>query len=135
VTRIKHFPAIVPSEDQEQIDFISYLDTRPELKYSAIPNSTYSPHMSVKVKNKKLGLRAGLPDMLVLYPGKWICFVEMKKIKNSKTYPHQQEWIDAINTVPGIEARICKGAAEAVRFIEELSPSAIGKQWLSSSVF
>lgn len=128
-------PKIVPSEDEEQQTFIMYLDMRPELKYTAIPNNTYSPHMSVKVKNKKMGLRPGLPDLLVLYPGKWVCFVEMKKIKNSKTYDHQQEWIDAINTVPGIEAQICYGATEAIRFIEELSPSAIGKDWLSEFLF
>jgi hypothetical protein len=122
MTRLKS-PQIIPLEDDEQQTFIAYLDTRPQLKYTAIPNNTYSPHMSVKVKNKKMGLRPGLPDMLVICPDKWIAFVEMKRIKGGVVSPDQKLWIAAINSVPGIEARVCYGADDAIRFIEELSPS------------
>lgn len=126
----------VPSEDEEQIEFIRYLDTRSELKYSAIPNNTYSPHMSVKVKNKKLGLRAGLPDLLVAIPDVGIAFVEMKRIKGGVVSEVQKEWIEWLNRCPGTEARVCKGWREAVAFIEELSPSQYGQALLSDkSVF
>jgi hypothetical protein len=124
------------SEDHEQMVFITYLEQR-GLRFTAIPNNTYSPHISVKVRNKRMGLRAGFPDMVVVVPGVGLACVEMKRAKSppSATSPEQLEWIDALNTCPGVEARVCKGADAAIAFIEELSPSKIGAALLDSSIF
>lgn len=134
MTKIKNFPAIIPSEDEEQIEFVKYLQVR-ELKHTAIPNHTYNPHRSQQNKNKKLGLNAGLCDVLVALPGIGLAWVEMKRIKKSVTSEEQKEWVRVLNLCPGSEARICKGWREAVAFIEELSPSQYGKALLDSSVF
>jgi hypothetical protein len=134
MTRIKNFPAIIPSEDEEQIEFVKYLQAR-ELKHTAIPNHTYNPHRSQQNKNKKLGLNAGLCDVLVALPGIGLAWVEMKRIKKSVTSEEQKEWMRVLNLCPGSEARICKGWREAVAFIEELSPSKYGKALLDSNLF
>lgn len=108
-----------PTEDQEQIEFVKYLELK-GLKFTAIPNHTYNPNFSQQAKNKRLGLRKGLPDMLVVLPGIGLAFVEMKRVKGSSTSVEQRAWVEALNTAPGTEARICKGAAMAIDFIEEL---------------
>jgi hypothetical protein len=125
----------VATEDEEQIEFVKYLVIR-ELKHTAIPNHTYNPHRSQQAHNKKLGLNKGLCDMLVALPGIGLAFVEMKRLKNSVTSPEQQSWVDVLNTCPGTEARICKGAMAAIAFIEELSPSKYGQALLADkSIF
>jgi hypothetical protein len=109
------------SEDDEQINLVAYLEAR-GLKFTAIPNHTYNPNFSQQNKNKKLGLRKGLPDMLVVLPNIGLIFIEMKRTRGSTTSTEQKDWIAALNTCPGVEARICKGATEAIKFIEELYP-------------
>lgn len=120
----------VLSEDQEQIAFVGYLESR-GLRFTAIPNSTYTTHMNVKMRNHRLGVRAGFPDMIVVLPGVGLACVEMKRTKNSTISPHQKEWIGALNTVPNVEARVCKGYEKAREFIEELYPSSVYKPDLS----
>jgi hypothetical protein len=123
----------VPTEDEEQIEFVKYLVTR-GLKHTAIPNHTYNPHHSQQNHNKKLGLNKGLCDMLVALPGIGLAWVEMKRIKGSNTSDEQLEWVDTLNLCPGSEARICKGWREAVAFIEELSPSKYGAKLLNDKL-
>ncbi len=113
---------LIPTEDQEQITFVGYLEMR-GLLFSAIPNSTYSPHMSVKVRNRRMGVRPGVPDMVILLPDVGIAWVELKRIKGGVISEHQKQWIAALNLIPGTEARVCRGADEAIAFIEELYPS------------
>lgn len=122
-------------EDDEQISLVDYLETR-GLKFTAVPNSTYSPHISVKVRNKKLGLRPGLPDIIVALPGIGIAFIELKRVKGGVVSDVQKAWIETLNACPGTEARVCKGCMAAIAFIEELSPSSYGKALLSDkSIF
>ena len=126
---------MIPSEDEEQIEFVKYLVVR-GLKHTAIPNHTYNPHHSQQRKNKQLGLNKGLCDLVVVIPDMGLAWVEMKRIRKSTTSDEQKEWVRVLNTLPGNEARICKGWREAVAFIEELSPSKYGASLLSDvSVF
>lgn len=109
----------VLSEDAEQIAFVQYLEAR-NLKFTATVNHTYTTSWKQKNHNKSIGLRAGIPDLIVVLPGVGLAFIEMKRTKNSTTTPEQKAWIEALNTCPGVEARICKGAEVAIAFIEEL---------------
>lgn len=111
-----------PTEDEEQIAVVEYLELR-GLKFTAIPNHTYTPSKKQHGHNYMLGLRKGLCDMVVVLPGVGLAFIEMKRLRGSSTSPEQYEWVEAINTTPGAEARICKGAGAAIAFIEELLPS------------
>lgn len=129
------YPAIIPTEDEEQIEFVNYLVIR-NIKHTAIPNHTYNPHHSQQNHNKKLGLNKGLCDVLVALPGVGLAWVEMKRIKGSVTSDEQKEWIRVLNLCPGSEARICKGHLEAIQFIENLSPSKYGAALLADkSIF
>lgn len=108
----------IPLEDEEQEAFVGYLEMK-GLKFSSIPNSTFTKSWKQKNKNKRVGLRAGLPDLVVILP-KYLLFIEMKRIKKSTTSKVQKEWIEALNNIDKhIVARICKGANQAIEFVEK----------------
>lgn len=104
-----------PIEEIEQIHFVQWLDMK-GYKYTAIPNSTYTKSIMQKMKNKRMGLRAGFPDLVVIAEGKFMC-VEMKRLVNSSLSPAQKEWIEALQAA-GIPAGVCKGAEEAIAFVQ-----------------
>lgn len=106
-----------PIEEIEQIHFVQWLDIM-GYKYTAIPNSTYTKSIMQKMKNKRMGLRAGFPDMVVIAKGKFMC-VEMKRIKNSTISPTQREWVDEIAKA-GIPVKVCYGAEEAIAFVQRV---------------
>lgn len=109
----------VSTEYEEQVTFAEWLEAN-NFKFTAIPNSTYTPSYNQKRRNHASGLRPGLPDLLVVLPGKGLAFVEMKRTKRSKVQPVQQDWIDTLNEVPGVEAKVCYGAKEAIEFIKSI---------------
>lgn len=106
----------IPSEEAEQAAFIEWLEIKGH-KFSSIPNSTFTNSWNQKRKNRAQGLRAGLPDILVIANNK-LMFVEMKRIKKSVTSAEQKEWILRLNKA-GVPAQVCKGAIEAIKFVEE----------------
>ena len=57
--------SIIPTEESEQIVFCQYLELK-NIKYSAIAHSTYCTSWSQKAKNKRTGLKRGVPDLLIL---------------------------------------------------------------------
>jgi len=109
---------MIPSEYEEQCTFVAWLDMQ-GLRFSAIPNSTYTTSWNQKRKNHYSGVRPGVPDMMVIAP-KGLAFVEMKKTKGGVVSPDQKEWIADLNKLNGVEARVCKGADEAMSFIQSL---------------
>lgn len=106
-----------PIEEIEQIHFVQWLDSK-GYKYTAIPNSTYTKSIMQKMKNKRMGLRAGFPDLVVIAKGIFIC-VEMKRIKNSTISPAQRDWIEAL-TGAGLPTKVCYGAEEAIAFVQSV---------------
>lgn len=109
----------IPTEEEEQVTFVNWLEVR-GIKFTAIPNSTYTTSWAQKAKNKRTGLRAGLPDLLLVIPDKCLLFVEMKRQKKYTVSPHQKEWIEVLNTIPNVECRVCKGCQEAIDFVKEI---------------
>lgn len=117
-------PQDVPLEYDEQVSFVKWLEQK-SLKFTAIPNDTYTKSWAQKAKKKAEGLRAGFPDMIVLVSpdksidglGKFIC-IEMKRQKStpSAVKPHQREWLEAIEET-NVTAQVCKGAKEAIELI------------------
>ena len=115
-----------PLEDDEQIAFVEWLERQSGVKYTAIPNSTYTKSWSVKRRNHRLGLRAGLCDMFVIISPEasqdglgYAIFIEMKRLKGSTTSAEQKAWIQAINAVGSlqVQAYVAKGAGEAIKII------------------
>lgn len=113
---------IVPSEEEEQIAFVQWLEALilagRQIKFTAIPNSTFTTSWSQKHKNDKTGLRAGLPDMFLIVNNHPF-FIELKRKKNSKTSDEQKEWIAAINDTEVLKAHLCRGFDEARAVVEK----------------
>jgi hypothetical protein len=115
------FALPVPSEDDEQMAFVEWLELC-GLRFSAIPMNTYTKYMSQKMKNRRMGVRAGVPDMIVLIPPHrakdgegHLLFIEMKRRKGGVVSPEQREWLVALTALESanIEAVVAKGWDEA----------------------
>jgi hypothetical protein len=108
--------SLIPLEENEQMAFVQYLELR-NIKFTAIPNSTFTKSRRQKRKNHDMGLRPGLPD-LVLILGNRLVFIEMKREKVGKVSVDQKEWIEAINNCQNGEAYVCYGYEEAKKLVE-----------------
>lgn len=113
---------MIPSEEAEQVAFVQWLELM-GVKYSAIPNSTFTKSWSVKNRNTRTGLRPGLPDLLVALPGTGVIFIEMKRQKKGVVSKEQKDWIDTLNACPGVQAFVCKGCDEAISTITPYLPA------------
>lgn len=106
----------VPTEDQEQEALVRWLDLK-GIKFTHIPNSTFTRSWKQKAKNKRMGVRKGFPDLVVMAPRK-LLFIELKRTKGGVTSSHQKEWIDGLNEY-SVSAKVCKGCEEAIEFIKK----------------
>ena len=110
------------SEYDEQCLLVEYLELK-RLKFSKTAQETWAKNWGVIMKNKKSGVRKGLPDMLIIIPRKKmddkLIFIEMKKKKGSTTTQEQKEWQCALNRCEGVNSYICKGFEEAKEVIDE----------------
>lgn len=115
-------------EDREQYAVVQYLDIlviKYGIKYTSIPNSTWTKSVEQRTRNTLLGLHPGLGDLLVVYPGHWVVSIEMKRARikgepRGVLSPAQAEWIAALSSVPNVEAYKCEGATEAINLLNEL---------------
>lgn len=105
-----------PTEAEEQITFVNWLRLK-KIDHWRTPNETFTRSWKQKTMNKALGVQAGIPDLFVIVNNKLIA-IEMKRVKNSNTSPAQLYWIGKLNTA-GIPTKVCKGAEEAIKFVEE----------------
>ena len=92
------------------------------LRFAHIPQSTFTRHMGVKMRNKRLGVRAGVPDMMILIPPHrskdgegHLLWIEMKRRKGGVVSTEQREWLTAFMMLESvnIDAMVAKGWDEA----------------------
>lgn len=107
-----------PHEYDECKLFAIYLRSNGFL-FSHVPNSTFTPSFGAMARNKALGVNSGVPDYIIITP-KGLLFVEMKRQKGGQVSASQKEWIAALNELPGVQAEVCYGFEDAVRFIERI---------------
>lgn len=105
-----------PLEKEEQVVVVRWLELK-GVRFTSIPNSSTS--VKQIMFNKSQGLKAGLPDLLIVHQGK-ILFVEMKRKGGGKLSEAQKGWIDALNTVGNCQAVVCEGADEAIMTISRI---------------
>ena len=107
-----------PLEAQEGKTLVAYLRVR-GYKFTHIPNETghdpYSRRRAIRMKQQ--GTSSGFPDYIIVV-GTRVIGIELKRIRGSKITDEQRAWVKAL-TDAGVETRICKGAGEAISFIEE----------------
>ena len=87
--------------------------------FSHIPASTYTKYWTVKKKNTAMGVRPGVPDMLIVFPHH-VLFLELKREKGGVTSAYQQEWLDALTATGKVVAKVAHGWGEAHRTIDAL---------------
>ena len=125
-----------PLEDDEQMQVVQFLELN-HLKFTAVPNSTYTTSWKQKNHNTAMGLRAGFPDLIILIPpnvsldglGHFLP-LEMKRRKTFKVSEDQKSWISALNGlgIKEIDSVIAHGADEAIEYIASFlkHPIAVG---------
>jgi hypothetical protein len=121
------FTPPVPLEDEEQAAFVQWLELV-GLRFSSIPNATWTNSWKQKSKNHYTGLRAGFPDLVVLLPparardglGHFLC-IEMKRRQGGTVSAVQKDWIAAINGLDtaNVEAVVCKGSQAAIDHVNK----------------
>ena len=131
-----------PYEDQEQEAFVKWLDDNGYPRFR-VPNETYTKSHKQRIKNKKLGVSSGVPDLAVVVtntgtrrvyvetldsddsadydqPISRLVFIEMKRKKGGVTSENQKKWIKTLNEA-GIQTVVCKGCDAAIEFIESIT--------------
>ena len=104
-----------PTEHAEQVSLCGWLDAKhPDLDYWATPNGG-NRNIVTAAKMKAEGQKPGVPDLF--FPALRL-FVEMKRTKGGRLSPEQKYWFDRLPKL-GYKVVMCKGAAEAVKTIEE----------------
>ena len=124
VPRLSH-PGACPSEHDEQCTFVQWLSLK-GYKFTAIPNASKISY-NMANRNTAEGLRAGLPDMLVIVK-KSLVWIEMKKVdrrpkragSSGGVSEVQREWIDVLNGCGNCSAHVAYGFLEAKEIIEGL---------------
>ena len=115
-----------PTEEMEQIALVRYLEIQ-QLRFSAVPSSTFTKSWSVKARNTRMGVRPGVPDLIVIIPpdrtndaiGR-VLFIELKRVRGGVVSPDQKLWIAALNDLdsPSVIAGVARGADEAIETIQ-----------------
>lgn len=116
---------VEPLEEEEQKAFIDWLDLN-GIPYFAVPNSqkltgliSGKRLMLYRSKLKKEGFKKGVPDLAVFLPSRF-AMIEMKRRKGGSATKEQKEWVALIDSMPYASSKICKGAEEAIKFIQNL---------------
>lgn len=114
----------IPTEDQEQAWFVEYLRVK-GYKHFRVPSETYTKSIKQKVKNKRLGVVPGVPDLFVIV-GDQLVAIEMKRTKHATVSDAQREWIEALKDA-GVMATVCYGYEQAVEFVEMIEDAQAGR--------
>ena len=107
-----------PSEEEEQAAVMEWAvlmrNQYPELDLLYHCPNGAERHPAVAAKLKKIGVKAGVPDLfLPVARGGWHgLFIEMKKRNGGRVRPEQREWIEAL-TAQMYRAIVCHGCDEA----------------------
>lgn len=109
---------ILPTEHEECMILVDFLDLM-GLKYTHIPNETFTKSWNQKRKNKQAGVKKGFPDYCIIHQ-KGLVFLEMKRQKGGVVSPEQKDWLDCLNQCKGVSVAICKGSEEAIKFLQSL---------------
>lgn len=109
------------SEDNESYALASYLELlqgsgKIEV-YSHVPHETYTTSWAVKMKNKRKGVKKGVPDYIIVTKST-VLFIELKIVKGGTVSVEQKNWIETLNGKSCV-AQIANGLFEAKNIIEK----------------
>ena len=110
------------SEEEEQKAVIVWavynMKLFPSLRWLYHPPNGGSRHPAEAVNLKKMGVKAGVPDLCLPVARKGYngLYIEMKSHKG-RVSPLQQEWLDGL-CQNGYMAVVCHGAEEAIKVLK-----------------
>lgn len=116
------------TEEQEQMVFVEWLRIN-HIPHFHCPNEVGGQTKSLRmraIKMKRMGVSKGVPDLFIFIPVYGIdhhidayqaVVIEMKRKKGARASIEQKEWLKIIES-SGVPCAICKGAEEAINFIE-----------------
>lgn len=111
-------------EDELTMQVVEYLELLQMqgkvVLFSHIPQETYTKSWATKRKNTKMGVRSGVPDMLILFEDK-VLFLELKKAVGGVVSDAQDMWIKSLNDVSDdgvVIAKIASGWWSAKKVID-----------------
>jgi len=113
-------------EDDITIQVTEYLEVlllqKKITAFSHVPQETFTKSWVTKKKNKAMGVRAGVPDMLIVYPDA-VLFLELKRLKNGVVSEAQKSWLQALQgvrdkTASEIYAEVACGFDQAKALID-----------------
>jgi hypothetical protein len=112
------------SEYEEQCLLVEYLELK-HLQFSKVAQETFTSNWGIVMKNKKSGVRKGIPDMMIIFPPREtkyyrLVFIEMKKEKGGVLSPEQKDWLDKLNQCKDVYGFVCNGFKEAKKIIDSL---------------
>jgi hypothetical protein len=120
-------PNLTPLEKDEAHTLMQYMQRR-GLKFTHVKNETGISDERGKIKNFRAlmdyqdGVSPGFPDFIIILPGIGLLCIELKRLEGNEATAAQLEWIKALNTIPGVEAHVCKGANASIGLIEDIYP-------------
>ena len=115
-------PYTNPPEEMEQIALVQWLELH-KIKYTHVPNEG-KHKVQYRVKQKRLGVKSGVPDLLIFdpppnYPDNVGTAIELKRRKGGSVSQEQTAWLNILQE-RGWTVAVCKGAGKAIEFLEEL---------------
>lgn len=120
--------ATIPLEDDECVVFSSWLRLR-HIPHAHIANESRSSSRQAMIRGaklKKMGQSRGVWDYEVFVPqigatgevdDYQLLKIEMKRQQGGTVSPEQKEWGNIYETA-GIPCKVCKGAKDAIAFVE-----------------
>lgn len=111
-----------PPEETEQIALAQWLDLH-KVAWWHTPNGG-DRNVVVASKLKAQGVKRGVPDVIIvdpppLYPNKVGTAIELKRLKGGRLTKDQKRWLEILKSRGWVVA-VCKGADEAIEFLESL---------------
>ncbi len=109
------------TEHEEAELLAEYLDqlqaTEKITLFSHIPNETFTRNWGTRMRNKREGVRKGVPDYIIITDTKCL-FLELKRRKGSNITQEQVQWNMHLQGKQ-TSAYIAKGFDEAVKYITD----------------
>lgn len=114
---------LIPTEYDEGVALTEYLELLKNkgdvIVFSKTAQETWTRSWSQKTRNKRSGVRPGVPDYIVVTKDR-VLFIELKRIKKSVIRGNQVEWLEAVRGKK-CEAMVAYGADEAIEYIKMLN--------------
>lgn len=105
------------TEYDECISLVEWLKLN-NIDFAHIHQEFYTKSWKQKMKAKKMGVQAGIPDYMVVYRGKLI-FIEMKR-RGGKISVFQKHWLGVLGKIKNVEAVVCFSAEEAINYLKSI---------------